>query len=387
MHARWLIGFVFSVGIVLPVCRAVEPSASVKVVSDPTTHDTLAVIAPDGPLIHTTQISAMATEPGANTAAHVVATLHGIDKTIRTAGGDPKQVIKLNVVANTQATAEVVRGVIRKHFAGGMLPAVTFAIGKLPDPRAVIAIDAVAIGAKPFARTKSAALLPSGPRAYISGQAEKGTTVAEATAKTLKSLGKTLEFLGAKPADVIQAKCFLTPMSAAADVVCEFGTVFGANSLPIVFVEWDRTSVPIEIELIVRCPAGAALAANGGPIEFLTPTGLSASPVFARVTRVNSPRVIYVSGLVSPKPGTGAEEVTELFGQLSDVLSKSGSDLRHLVKATYLVSGDDVSGKLNELRPRFYDPRRPPAASKAMVPEVAAKDRSIVVDLIAVPKP
>jgi hypothetical protein len=65
----------------------------------------------------------------------------------------------------------------------------------------------------------------------------------------------------------------------------------------------------------------------------------------------------------------------------------SGSDLKHLVKATYYVSGDAVSLGLNQLRPRYYDPLRPPAASKAIVPGVGYSSRTLTMDMIAVPVP
>jgi enamine deaminase RidA (YjgF/YER057c/UK114 family) len=54
------------------------------------------------------------------------------------------------------------------------------------------------------------------------------------------------------------------------------------------------------------------------------------------------------------------------------------------VKATYYVSDADASAALNRLRPRYYDPKRPPAASKAQVAGVGVPDRTVVVDLIAV---
>ena len=62
----------------------------------------------------------------------------------------------------------------------------------------------------------------------------------------------------------------------------------------------------------------------------------------------------------------------------------AGGDFRHLVKATYYVSDDPASRALNELRPRHYDPARPPAASKAMVAGVGAPGRAITLDMIAV---
>ena len=91
-------------------------------------------------------------------------------------------------------------------------------------------------------------------------------------------------------------------------------------------------------------------------------------------------------GLYPPQPGTGGEQVAGVFDRLKAVLARTGSDFRHLAKATYYVSADDASRKLNELRPRYYDPKRPPAASKAVVPGVGMAGRTVTLDMIAVPK-
>jgi len=78
-----------------------------------------------------------------------------------------------------------------------------------------------------------------------------------------------------------------------------------------------------------------------------------------------------------------------VFAQLQQLLDSTGSDLRHLAKATYYVSDDDrtagsSSAMLNKLRPEYYDPERPPAASKVRVHGVALVDRTLTMDIIAV---
>jgi len=233
---------------------------------------------------------------------------------------------------------------------------------------------------KPPEATSAASGLRAGPRLYISGQAEKAATPAEAAAKTIESLVKTLEHFGSNKSAVVQAKCFLTPMGAAPDVMDEFAKVFGKQKLPLVFVEW-KSDLPIEIELIAAAPPTAA---DAPAIEYLTPPGMKPSPVFARVVRINRGDVIYTAGLYAQKPGSGEEQVLSIFEQLQQILKETSGDLRHLAKATYYVSDDDASKQLNVLRPKFYDPLRPPAASKAMVPGVGMKDRSISIDMIGV---
>jgi enamine deaminase RidA (YjgF/YER057c/UK114 family) len=138
--------------------------------------------------------------------------------------------------------------------------------------------------------------------------------------------------------------------------------------------------MPIEIELIVAGREGGTPA-----LEYLTPPALKSSPVFSRVVRVNSGPLIYVSGLYGPSGATGAAQVEAIFDSLGAVLGEAGSDLGHLVKATYYVTDDPTTRALGELRARYYDPKRPPGASKAVVTGVGALGRTLTLDMIAVP--
>jgi enamine deaminase RidA (YjgF/YER057c/UK114 family) len=333
--------------------------------------DTAAAVVPfSAALVHTGQI--LSPEPDA---AMLMA---GIKRLVTEFHGDPDQIVKVNVATATQEIADKARAALPK---GG--PPVSFVVGALPHGKQ-IGIDVVAVAQKEAPiETSAANILPAGPRVYISGQAEKGASPADAAAKTIGSLLKTLEFLGVSKADVVQAKCFLTPMSAAPEVMKEFEKAFGRRQLPLVFVEW-KSDLPIEIELIAAAPVAGG---DVPPVQYLTPAGMKASPLYARVVRINRGDVIYTAGLYAEESGTGEEQVLSIFDQLQRVLKETNGDLKHLAKATYYVSDDDASKQLNVLRPKFYDPARPPAASKAMVPGVGMKDRSIEIDMIGVVAP
>jgi enamine deaminase RidA (YjgF/YER057c/UK114 family) len=289
-------------------------------------------------------------------------------------------IVKLNVYAKDVGAADAARQSIKRQYPTNP-PAAAFVVGQLADPKATLGMDMVY--AVPPDGEYSHTLRANGSRVYVSGQAEKGATPAEAARNTLASLKKTLAWLGCTPADVVQAKAFLKPITAANNVRTEFAALFEKGKAPpLIFVEWE-SSLPVEIELIANAPTPKD--ANPPPVEFLTPPRMTASPVYCRVARVNAPETIYINGLYSAKTErAGPGEVPDVFALLRDVLKKSDSDFRHLVKATYYVSANDVSTALNELRPKFYDPKRPPAASKAMVAGVGMKDRSFTMDMIAV---
>lgn len=309
------------------------------------------------------------------------------------------RLVKLHVVAVDEAAIDDFGKAVRARYGSASLPlpAISCMAGKLASqPQSKLGVDAVIALPKDFAtdgnrRTSQDTLgrvLYPGARVYISGQAEKGSSPAEATRLTLASLQKTLEWLGSTTDDIVQVKAFLKPISAADEVRTEFAKFAGDRQIPLVLVEWNST-LPIEIELIAAAPSTkpSNTQAVDTTVEYLTPPGMTASPVYCRVAKVSAPDTIYIGGCYSRTAANGEQQVTEIFESLRTILQQSGSDFNHLVKATYYCSSNDTSTQLNVLRPRYYDPGRPPAASKAMVASVGLSQRQLTLDMIAVAKP
>ena len=411
------------VSLSLPLCAEDVPvRAARQIGSDAKTGISQAVVVESGGLAYTAQLMPIAPSGqliGQDAESQTESVFKELTRAFRTTQGSERDhFVKLNVYVANADVAQVVRSLLARRFTGALMPAVSFVQTRLPHPGALVAIDAVYLAAKngppgiaamptyaqqtsmPFGYVR---IVANAPRIYISGQAEKGENLRDATAKTLRSLQATLNHLGVTKQHVVQIKCFLTPMSEvqqAKDAIAEHFTTDPVISKfesvpPWVFVEWQST-LPIEIELLVadiplarrnesEIRTTGKIANPREAMEFITPPGMTASPVFCRVVRVNDPRTIFVSGLYAKDETNGAGQVTQVFEQLQDILKASGSDLRHLAKATYYVSENDASAKLNELRPKFYDPTRPPAASKAQVFGVGLAGRSLTLDMIAVP--
>lgn len=369
-----------------------------RISPDPQTGSSAAVSVADVPLVHTTQLFPQAPSEGVAAAGdaaaqceNVLGTLSAVLDSVQS-GMD--RIVRLSVYAANQDAADAARKVLAKRFAGDAKPAVTFVVGKQAAAEVVVSLDAVATtaldpGRSPLVPTTiiataaflPASVIPAGTRIYIAGQAEPGSSLAESTEKTLAGLDKTLAWLGRGKKDVAEIKAFLTPMDKVADVRTELRKFFGQQPVPPVsFVEWHST-LPIEIELV----AFGGTHQSGEPVEFLTPPWMKDSPVFCRVTRINQTRSIYTSGFVAAKADSAADEVHDVFASLKKVLDATGADFRHLAKATYYVSTDAASQKLNELRPQYYAPQRPPSASKAVVPGVGTQGRGLTLDMIAVP--
>jgi enamine deaminase RidA (YjgF/YER057c/UK114 family) len=315
----------------------------------------------------------------------VGAVLDRLESTLKDANSGLERLVKVDVyVARPDAIAAFQKSFARR-IAGKARPAASFVVGALSRAEALVAIDAIAVtsvsGVKPGGRF---AILPVGPKAFVSGQADPDADLALATRKTLEGLSATLKFVGSDRSQVVRLKAFMQPMTAAsrAAIEREVSAFFGGKDVPpLSLVEWRSSpNQPIEIEVVA-----ASREAVDVPVEYLTPPALKASPLFSRVARVNEGPVIYVSGLYGLSATTGAAQVETIFDKLAAVLSEAGSDFRHLAKATYYVSDEAASRALNDLRPRYFDPKRPPAASKAFVAGVGLEQRTVTLDMIAVP--
>lgn len=365
--------------------KIIEPQAK--------TGSALAVVVDSVPLVHTTQVFPLPASVPTEPAEQVRQAFGRLEETLKSAGSGSNQIVKLNVYVNHPSVTAIVEQQLAAKFSGAHKPAVSFVTTPLPDASQVVGFDAVAVSSqtelkrlppKIKGQPSPAAILPAGPRVYISGQAEKGDgTLADATKQTMNSLFDTLKWLELSPADVVEVKAFLTPMKDSKIAIDEIVKSFGGETpAPLSLVEW-KSDLPIEIELV----AAARPRENVPPAEYLTPAGMTASPVFCRVVRADAPQTIYISGLYgSTNEPSGEAEVRELFTITERLTAATGSDLKHLVKATYYVTDNDVSTWHNKLRPNYYDPARPPAASKAMVVGAGREKRAITWDLIAVPK-
>lgn len=312
-------------------------------------------------------------------------------QSLKAAGSGTEKIIKLNVFLKDPGMMNEVGSLINGRFAKGMKPSVTYVAGDLSHPDALLSIDAVAVSERNSEKVSfveknkgfaDVAILPKGPVVYVSGQAAKGN-LAEATKGTLEQLRETLISLGLTLKDVVQVKSFLSPMSSIDMVKKEFSDFFKTEKVPpLVFVDWISSDPVIEIELIAASPAKTQNAATDR-IEFLTPPGMTASPVYSKVTRLNQGKKIYISSIHGKRSESTDAELLEVFSSLNNVLTASGSDFNNLLKATYYIGSDPYSKSLSDLRPRYYDPKRPPAASKAKVKGVGIQDSGVSIDMIA----
>lgn len=324
----------------------------------------------------------------------ILQVLGNLERVLEAAASGLNRLVRLHVCVDGPETAERFRQRLAERVPAENCPAMTVVVSPLSPAEAVVAVDAVATtsqtveqvdlqrvsGGADRSETADVAVMPAGGFAYLSGQPDKSERL-EAVGKSLDALFDMLDQLGLAQSHVARMKVFIDSADATAEVAQAIEERFPEGlAPPLVFVVWNA-SAPIEIELVAHRPLTETAS---GSVRFYTPPGVKPSPTFSRAALIEADRQIFISGLAAQQSGDGEAEVRDVFAQLEQILAETGSDLRHLAKATYYVSTDDASTMLNKLRPEFYDPERPPAASKVMVEGVGETGRGLRMDMIAV---
>lgn len=351
-----------------------------------------------GHLVHSRSVGAK--DPSGDLAKDFSSALDELAKSMPTRDYDGdgelrETLVKLHICVDPQAySAAAIVSVMEKRWPDGDAPATTVVVASGGQNVVVDAVwqvepvnpkQATVDWTKAFDQKYPAStgvLSPLRDIIHVSGRAASGE-LTEATSGTMDQLFEVLKGLGGDRTDVVQVKAFIQPIHrldvAQQAIAASFD---GVELPPIVFVEWISSSWPTEIELIATAPEKKD---NAQSVSYYTPPADKASPVYSRVGRIHGNEVVFIGGITGTKGDTGVGEVTTLYDGLKRISAATGTDLRHLVKATYYVSADEPSAALNTLRPDYYDPERPPAASKVTVSGVGQAERGILIDMIAAP--
>jgi len=357
-----------------------------------------AVIVQGVPLVHTRQLFPLDPDGklvGEGSAdEQIEQVLTNLETVLKECGSGLDRLVRLNIYALSPTTVTRVRELLSKRVPPPVRPAITSVLTPMPHRGALVAMDAVAAGEggegvvrkrceaiAGDATCADAAVLPPGGIAYLSGQPDDGGLTESAVNRSMSELMKRLGYLELSPEDVVQVKIFLLPVTSSEEVLREVQKYFPDQMTPpVVFVEW-LASVPIEIEMIARLPQAEEAVEK---VEYYTPPGVRPSHTFSRVALLHTDRQIYISGQHAREPSRGEPQAQYVFEQLQEILDEVGSDMRHLVKATYYTCDDDAARWVDRTRPKVFDPDRPPAASKVMVHGMGMEGRTMTVDMIAV---
>ena len=361
-----------------------------------------AVVVEQGALVHTAILYPLDAQGrlqgGADAHAQAAAVLDGVATALRAAGSDLDRIARLHVyVADDSVTPSVDR-LLAERFTGAVKPAVTLVESRIPHAGVLVAMDAVGVtrrsktvpperivvtglapvpgdGAHVAVQADGAFVIVSGRAAQLLHRAAHGGLEA-AVRGTMEQLRGDLRRVGLGLGHIVQVKAFLGDIARAADLQRIVASTFQGTAPPQVVTEWRGGSLPVEIELVATAPGATSAAERLTLVEPI-------SARYSRIARVFGGRPIFVSGLTGTSDDPAAQ-VREVFEELRRVLAASGSDMRHLAKATYYVSDKAADQEINTVRPSIYDATRPPAASKISVPGTGRPGKRTVIDMIAV---
>lgn len=377
-----------------------------------------AVVVSGGPLLHTGQVTPpvpseefdMPLSPD----EQVQAVLSELQETLQFASSDLARVVKLNVYVSHPTVSPIVEQTLAKRYAGDHKPAVTYVTTALPIGCHMVAMDAVAETNRPTMPTverfagrttgapAAAAILPPGPRIYLSNHAEEGDgSTASAARATMASVLQSMASLGLKTRDVVQLRVYVVPVDEAPVALAEITACFaGEVPPPVTLVEWE-SELPVGIELVAaarddfgNAPAALAVApvapvAKLAPVEqqlveYVHFANVPAHPLYAHAVRMNATRTLYVGGLrAAPQITSTEEQMQEVFAGLRRLTDLSGASMQHLVKATYYSVDDDADLALDAAVTHTLAAQQLPAGSRSRVAGVGDEQHTLSLDMIA----
>ncbi|MCG8601874.1 MAG: RidA family protein [Verrucomicrobiales bacterium] len=296
-----------------------------------------------------------------------------------------KNVVRLNVyigreVPELRSTAEAL---IEEFRVEGNTPAVSIIPGKLPRG-ALLGIDAVLVLKSRSDEIsfvgRDAGIAPARKGiVFASGRVAKAKTYAESIPEMHKLVMGDTEHLGVSEDDIVAVRAFINDFANWEKAEAEIASIFGERTPPVVFLEWEREDT-IEVEYIFATPAST----TDEPVIHHFPNTPKASPSFSRGSVVHSKEIIFM-GAMFGEPGDPEKEVVSLLDTVVKNAEEAGSDVDHLAKTTYFVNDSEVDKAAGPVRPKYYHPDTPPAASKIRREHVGLPGHHISMDMIAVP--
>lgn len=322
---------------------------------------------------------------------------------LKSAGTSLENLVRVHLYLKDDNMADEAIRRLKQALPEGTFPAITYVSGGTARPGVFVSMDVVAVAPEEVVKERATlydseeifslknrsdvAVLSPGRKIFISGQAERGDNLSEATRKTMANLFATLAYSGAGAEDVIQVKAFISKIDDAKSVEEDIASFFNRRkSPPIVSVEWLADPNRVEIELIASAPASAEETTNEEVVSYYAPPWMTQATTYSRVVDIQKGGLFFTSGFYG-EGEEGKAQASGIFEKLNTVLEKTGSNYDHLVKGTYYPSTEDGRQGFVSTRPDFYNPERPPAASLIRVEGTGRSDKSINVDYIgAIPE-
>ncbi len=253
------------------------------------------------------------------------------------------------------------------------LPAVsTVFVGALPLEGAQVQFEAVFLEKKP--------VNPVG-LAFFSGQVVRATVdkprpLTEVFGESLGNLQRASQAAGG---EMLRVTCFVSVLENVPDLQSRMTGAFPKAVQTL--VQLQRVTGPS----LTECEGvGRLAAAPATPVEFVNPEGLTKSPAYTQVVKVNAPKVVFTT--TQQSFGLDPAAMRLMMDRLKKVLETSNAAFDGVAMAHIYSLTGPATEAFRAVRGGYYNAKAPPASTLLVFEGLPSNDATIGLDLVAVPR-
>ena len=251
------------------------------------------------------------------------------------------------------------------------LPAVsTVFVGALPLEGAQVQIEAVYLEKK--------SVNPAG-LAFFSGQlvratADKPRPMAEVFGESLSNLQSAAQ---KSSAEMLRVTCYVSHLEGIPDLQSRMTGAFPKAVQTL--VQLQRVTGPS----LTECEGVGRLAtAPAAAVEFFNPEGLTKSPAYSQVVKVNAPKVVFTT--TQQSFGLDAAAMRLMMDRLKKMLDSTNADFDQVAVAYIYSLTGPATEQFRAVRGSYYNAKSPPASTLLVFEGLPSNDATIGVDLVAI---
>lgn len=220
--------------------------------------------------------------------------------------------------------------------------------------------------------------------AFLSGQLvratnEKPRPLGDVVDESLGNLEKAATAAGVTGDAMLRATCFVSVLDNPAEIQQKVAAKFPKAAINV--VQLQRLTGPS----LSECEGVGRLAtAPAQTVEYLNPEGLTKSPAYTQVVRVNSPQVVFTTTQQSFALDGAAMRLA--MERLRRMLDGAKSAYGQVVMANIYALSNRAAEEFRAVRFDFYDKTKPPGSTLLNFEGLTSNDATLGIDVVAIPK-
>ena len=292
------------------------------------------------------------------------------------AGAHGGTMVRLRAFVAGSGDLRRVPAIVSEEFARSKqpLPVVNvIQVGALPLEGAQVVIEATYL--------EKRATNPQGI-AFLSGQLvratnEKPRPFAEVASESIANLEKAASAAGVTGEAMLRATCFVSLLDNPAELTQKLAAKWPRAALNV--VQLQRITGPS----LVECEGVGRLAtAPARPVEYLNPEGLTKSPMYTQVVKVNAPQLVFTT--TQQSFALDAAGMRLAMDRLKRLLESAKTGYPEVVMAHIYALSNKAAEEFRAIRFDFYDKTKPPGSTLLNFEGLTSNDATLGIDVVAV---